>query len=294
MAGQGFDIARARGLAQAARVFDGGGDDNALPESTEATGAQPLFVVGFPRSGTTMLEQSLSMHPDVTAAGELSCLSETAFASRRLLGSPSDYPVSLTELWIADQAPQVDLLRTHYLNGVKAVLRPAPQTRWFTDKALTHELSLGFAHLLFPRSPIVHIVRHPLDVVVSNFANALPHGGFKEGVKQVAEYYLILLEAAETAHARNASIPYMQVRYEDILEDQEGWTRKILEFAGLPFDPACLDFHENKRYARTVSYQQVREKFNTKSKARYRNYLKHLDPAIEVLEPAITRLGYEI
>ncbi len=80
----------------------------------------------------------------------------------------------------------------------------------------------------------------------------------------------------------------MQVRYEDILEDQEGWTRKILDFVGEPFDEACLRFHENKRYGRTVSHQQVREKINNKSKYRYRNYLKHLGPAIEVLEPEIT------
>ncbi len=293
-AGQGFDLERARGLAKTAQVFTADEGANGLPVSTPAAGPQPLFVVGFPRSGTTMLEQSLSMHPDVSAGGELGCLPQTATACRRLLGSPSDYPVSLTELWIADQAHQVDLLRTHYLNSAKATIRPAPQTLWFTDKTLTHELFLGFACLLFPASPIIHIVRHPLDVMVSNYANALPHGGFKEGVKQVAEYYLTLLEAAEGAHARNGDIKYMQVRYEDILEDQEGWTRRILDFAGLPFDPACLDFHENKRYARTVSHQQVREKINTKSKARYRNYLKHLGPAIEVLGPAITRLGYAI
>ncbi len=293
-AGQGFDLKRARALAQTARVFTANEGSNGLPDSTQASGPQPLFIIGFPRSGTTMIEQGLSMHPNVTAGGELGCLPDTATASRRLLGSPSHYPVSLTELWIADQAHQVDLLRTHYLNSARAAIRPAPQTRWFTDKTLTHELYLGFAHLLFPASPIIHIVRHPLDVVVSNFANALPHGGFKEGVKQVAEYYVALLEAAEGIHARNSEIRYLRVRYEDILEDQEGWTRRILEFADLPFDEACLRFHENPHFGRTVSHQQVREKINNKSKARYRNYLKHLGPAIEILEPAIVRLRYTI
>jgi hypothetical protein len=86
----------------------------------------------------------------------------------------------------------------------------------------------------------------------------------------------------------------MQVRYEDILEDQEHWMRVVLDFVGEPFDAACLQFHENKRHARTLSYQQVRERINSRSKNRYKNYLKHLGPAIEVLEPAITRLGYSI
>ncbi len=97
---------------------------------------------------------------------------------------------------MGDQRDQAPLLRDHYLNNAKRSLSQAA-AGWFTDKALTHELYLGFAHLLFPASPIIHIVRHPLDVVVSNYANGLPHGGFAGGVGEVAEYYKLLLETAE-------------------------------------------------------------------------------------------------
>jgi tetratricopeptide (TPR) repeat protein len=293
MAGGPFDLDRSRQVARTARAFTRDEGPNGLPPMATATGPQPLFVVGCPRSGTTLLEQSLSMHPDIVAGGELNSLTATAQASARLLGSPSPYPASLAELWMGDQRDQASLLRDHYLNSARRALSPG-EARWFTDKALTHELYLGFAHLLFPASPIVHIVRHPLDVVVSNYANGLPHGGFAGGVAEVAEYYMLLLETAEHSIAANPDIRYLRVRYENLLEDQAHWTRRILDFAGLPFDAACLRSHENTRYARTVSQHQVREKINSRSKARYRNYLAQLGPAIEVLEPAIARLGYDV
>jgi hypothetical protein len=102
------------------------------------------------------------------------------------------------------------------------------------------------------------------------------------------------LESAE--HFRNMipALRCIQVKYEDILDDQEHWTRAMLDFVGEPFERACLSFHENRRFARTLSYQQVRQKINNQSKYRYKNYLQHLGPAIEVLAPAIERLGYSI
>ncbi len=293
MAGQSFNAARPRAIARTSRLFVADEGNNGLPAIGKAFGSQPLFIVGSPRSGTTMLEQSLSMHPNIIGGGELSSLMHAAAASARLLGSPARYPLSLTELWIADGREQLSLLRDHYLNSAKAKLSDLTAP-WFTDKALTHELYLGFIHLLFPQSPIIRIVRHPLDVVVSNYANALPHGGFKGGVRDTADYCKLLLETAEATRQRNPDINILEVRYEDILEDQEGWTRKMLDFVGEPFDEACLRFHENKRYGRTVSQHQVREQINNRSKYRYRNYLKHLNPAIEVLQSEISRLGYEI
>jgi tetratricopeptide (TPR) repeat protein len=298
IAGQPFDLKAPAVMSQTTHAFMTERAVGLFPKATTAAGvAQPLFIVGFGRSGTTMLEQSLSMHPRIMAGGELTAMPGVAIAAARLLGSPLTYPFALSELWMGDQHDQVGLLRDHYLNAAQRSLpkdAKAGRGAWFTDKALSQEHHLGLVHVLFPRSPIVHLVRHPLDVVVSGYANAFPRGGYSGGVKEVAQYYLLLLESAEHFRRVIPELNCMQVRYEDILEDQEHWMRVVLDFVGEPFDAACLQFHENKRHARTLSYQQVRERINSRSKNRYKNYLKHLGPAIEVLEPAITRLGYSI
>jgi hypothetical protein len=90
------------------------------------------------------------------------------------------------------------------------------------------------------------------------------------------------------------TLRYLPIRYEDIVDDQEGSVRRMLDFIGEPFDRNCLSFHENRRYARTASYAQVTEPLYDSSRFRYRHYLKHLQPAVEILEPVIRRLGYTI
>jgi hypothetical protein len=87
---------------------------------------------------------------------------------------------------------------------------------------------------------------------------------------------------------------YLPVRYEDVVDDQEASVRRVLDFIGEPFDPACLSFHENRPYARTASYAQVTEPLYDRSRYRYRHYIDHLKPAIEILEPVIARLGYGV
>ena len=90
------------------------------------------------------------------------------------------------------------------------------------------------------------------------------------------------------------TLRYLPIRYEDIVDDQEDSVRRMLDFIGEPFDESCLKFHENRRYARTASYAQVTERLYDRSRYRHRHYLKQLEPAIAILEPAIRRLGYPI
>jgi hypothetical protein len=90
------------------------------------------------------------------------------------------------------------------------------------------------------------------------------------------------------------ALRYLPIRYEEMVVDQEATVRAMLDFIGEPFDPRCLEFHENRRYARTASYAQVTEKLYDRSRFRYRNYRKHLEPAIPILQPVIDRLGYTV
>jgi tetratricopeptide (TPR) repeat protein len=266
-----------------------------LPRATTRTDvAQPLFVLGFPRSGTTLLEQTLTAHPHIAAADELPFINEIAELMPRLLGSPLGYPEALAELWMADHREDLDNLRDHYLRKV-AQLGIVPRgAAWFTDKMPLSETHLGLIGLLFPDSPLLHVVRHPLDVVLSVYSNLLTHGFYcAYALESAARHYVRVMDLAGH-YEREMQLRYLRVRYEDMVEDQEASIRRVLEFIGEPFDPKCLDFHENHRYARTASYAQVTERLYDRSRYRYRHYLPQLQQVMPILQPVIERLGYTV
>jgi hypothetical protein len=157
-----------------------------------------------------------------------------------------------------------------------------------------NETHLGLIALMFPEAPLIHVMRHPLDVVLSVFSNLLTHGFYcAYALETAARHYVLTMDLVE--HYRSEmTLKYLPVRYEDIVDDQEENVRRLLHFVGENFDERCLSFHENRRYARTASYAQVTERLYDRSRYRYRHYLKQLEPAIRILEPTIERLGYRL
>ena len=251
-------------------------------------------MLGFPRSGTTLVEQTLSAHPRIAAGDELPFIAEVAELMPRLLESPLAYPDALAELWMGDHREDLDNLRDHYLRRV-GELGIVPQgAAWFTDKMPLNEMHLGLIHLLFPDAPLLHVIRHPLDVVLSVYSNLLTHGFYcAYALESAAQHYVLVADLVEH-YRREMKLPYLRLRYEDLVEDQEASVRRVLEFIAEDFDPKCLAFHENRRYARTASYAQVTERLYDRSRYRYRNYLPQLQPVIPILQPVIERLGYTI
>jgi tetratricopeptide (TPR) repeat protein len=256
--------------------------------------AQPIFILGFPRSGTTLVEQTLSAHPRISAGDELQFINDIADSMARTLNSPLTYPEGLSELWMGDRRHGLDELRDYYLNRVARLGIIEPGAAWFTDKMPLNETHLGLIALLFPRAPLLHVVRHPLDVVLSVFSNHLTHGfQCAFALETVALHYRRIMELVE--HYRSVlTLRYLPVRYEDIVDDQVASIHRMLDFIGEPFDPACVSFEGNRRYARTASYAQVTEPLYDRSRYRYRHYRKHLQPAIDILAPVIERLGYRV
>jgi tetratricopeptide (TPR) repeat protein len=256
--------------------------------------AQPIFILGFPRSGTTLVEQTLSAHPRISAGDELPFVHEAADAMTRALNSPLSYPEALAELWMGDRRHGLEELRDTYLDQVarRGILDPG--AAWFTDKMPLNETHLGLIALMFPRAPLIHVVRHPLDIMLSVFSNNLTHGYYCAfALETAALHYRRVFKLVE--HYRTVlALHYLPVRYEDIVDDQERSVRRMLAFIGETFDPACISFHENRRYARTASYAQVTEPLYDRSRYRYRHYLKHMQPAVEILQPVIERLGYRV
>ncbi len=255
---------------------------------------QPIFILGFPRSGTTLIEQTLSVHPQISAGDELPFINDITQIMPRLLASPLAYPEALAELWMGDQRDGLEELRDYYLNRARKAGFFKDGAGFFTDKMPLNEMHLGLISLLFPQSPVIHVLRHPLDVVLSVYSNHLTHGYFCAAqLESIAAHYNLVADLMQH-YRQNLAMRYLPVRYEEMVTDQEAQVRKLLEFIGVEFDPRCLSFERNTRYARTASYAQVAEKLYDRSRYRYRPYLKHLAPVVEVLRPVIERLGYSV
>ncbi len=292
--GHRYDAAKASSEAQKLKEFFVRGRVSSLARAESRTDVpQPLFITGFPRSGTTLVEQILTSHPLVRAGDELRYVNFVTRLCSKWLDSHAAYPECLGELSIGDNLFFANHLRDYYLDCARAAgLLGGADAAFFTDKMPLNEMHLGLIHLLFPASPVVYLRRHPLDIVCSNFESFHVHGfGQAFAVETVAQHY-VLLDGLLAHYREQLDLKFLEVRYEDLVADQEAEVRRLLAFAGLEFDPRCLSFHENPRIPRTGSYAQVAKKLYGSSVHRYRHYLRHLGPAIEILRPTLERLGY--
>jgi tetratricopeptide (TPR) repeat protein len=277
------------------RGFFVGGRLALLPRAGVRTDVpQPVFVLGFPRSGTTLVEQTLSAHPMISAGDELPLINDITNIMPRMLNSPLQYPEALAELWMGDHCDGLDNLRDYYLQKAAQMEVAAPGAAWFTDKMPLNETQLGLIGLLFPASPLIHVIRHPLDVMISSLSNHFTHGYFcASSLESAATHYVRVMDLVMHYRAEMA-LRYLPVRYDALVTNQAETVRAILDFIGVPFDERCLSFHENRRYARTASYAQVAEPLYERSLNRYRHYRRHLEPVIPILRPTIERLGYTV
>ncbi|MHC4140916.1 MAG: tetratricopeptide repeat-containing sulfotransferase family protein [Planctomycetota bacterium] len=248
----------------------------ALPRASH--GSQlPVFVLGMPRSGSTLVETILDAHPDVAAAGELTAIQESINSISLDIGSTLPYPACIDDL---DQN-DVDTMAGTYLDRLR---RTDDQAQRIVDKYLNNYLHIGMLAILFPRALIIHCRRHPLDTCLSCFVTTLlpaahPYASDLGHVGAVYVAYERLM-----AHWRDAlEIPMLDMPYEALVADPEGMTRRLLDFCGLAWDDRCLRFYEGDRVVLTASYDQVNRPIYSSSVGRYRNFEKHLGPLKEAL-----------
>lgn len=238
--------------ALVARIMDRGFEGLPGASASEV----PVFIIGMPRSGTSLAEQILASHPSVSGAGEV------AFWDRAF-----------------DLAPQPSLAQEY----LQRIHERAGQATRITDKMPANFLYAGLIHAVFPRAKFIHMQRHPLDTCLSiyfqEFFNVSPYAN---DLNHLAHYYGQYQRLM--AHWR-PDLPLLEVSYEGLVADPEQWTRRMLDFIDLPWDPQCLRFHANPRAVITASRWQVRQKINTGSVARWRNYEKHLGPLLSLTEP---------
>ena len=239
------------------------------------------------------MEQILTATPAIAAGGELPLLSEVTAAMPRLLDSPLPYPEALAELWLGDRSDGLESLREHYLRravrfGIDA------RSGLFTDKMPLNEMHLGLIGLLFPDAPVIHVVRHPLDVVLSVYSNNLTHGFNCSASLETTASHFAMMEELFYHYLSQTSQRIHEVRYEQLVANHERVVRNMLNFVGVPLASAHLRAHENRRHAATASYAQVTEPVHDRSVGRWRRYRAHLEPVIPVLRPLSNGAGYSL
>ena len=238
------------------------------------TDGRPVFILGMPRSGTSLLEQILSGHSALYAAGELPLIGEIA---------------ARTPAWLSagDNARELAGLGREYLESLPA---EAGDATLVSDKMPLNYLYLGLIAAILPNARVIHCLRDPRDVAVSCFFQDFvdPALAFGFGLRQTADYYRDYWRLMAHWRERLAQ-PMLEVHYENLVGDIEKQTRRVLEFLGLPMEQACLSFHERERQVKTASHAQVRRPLYQSSVGRYRNYQEQIetlicDPLEDILE----------
>jgi tetratricopeptide (TPR) repeat protein len=235
----------------------------------------PIFIVGMPRSGTTLFEQILCSHASVFGAGEITDLHEVISAAT---GTP---PLGSDALEL--DAGQLRAIGSGYLERVG---KRAPQSAFITDKMPANFFYLGLIHLALPNAKIIHAMRDPMDSCFSCFArlfNDTMEFAYDQGT--LGRYYARYRTLMEHWHRVLPAERILDLSYERLVTHTEEEARRVLEFVGLPWDPSCLEFHRNPRLVRTASVAQVRKPIYTSSLARWKHFAQHLGPLYELVGP---------
>lgn len=241
---------------------------------------RPIFIVGMPRSGTSLTEKILARHPDVFGAGELKHIRYIVDNELpKILGTDKLFPDYLQDL----STDSVNQAAEFYLDHIDQ-LAPDNEAH-VTDKMPMNFTYLGLIALLFPQARIIHCTRDPLDTGLScyfmNFANA-EHMGFTQDLKTIGHYYKRYKKLMNHWHQVLPS-PIYDLSYEALVSNPDTEIRKLLEFCELPWHPDCLSPHKSREDTKTASYNQVRQPVYTHSIERWRHYEKHLQPLKEAL-----------
>jgi len=240
-------------------------------------GPTPIFIVGMPRSGTTLAEQILASHPQVTGLGELPHITDIAHGFSEWSEAAGTFPAALAGL---DES--------HWTRAAKLYMERIDSNEgkpYISDKMPGNFQYLGFISLLFPNARIVHCRRSALDTCVSCFTTLFNVQEWSFDLSDIGAYYSLYLDLM--AHWRRVlPLPFYDIQYESVVADLPGEARRLLDFCGLDWHPDCLEFHRSNRPVFTHSSTQVRQPIYASSVGRWRRYEDQLQPLIDKLPPA--------
>ena len=255
-----------------------------LPSAREETagpdaqdGAAPVFIVGMPRSGTTLTEQILASHPSIWGAGELPGVPNASREIEAATGGSAPWPSCL------EQAS--DAMMAQAAAGYLAALRANADAgvRWTVDKAPLNYFYLGFIALLFPDAKIIHCRRDPRDVCLSIFAeNFAPSQAYATNLADLG-YYWRCYDRLMRHWTDHLPLAMLHVDYQDTVSNLEPTARRLCDFLTVPWDPSCLDFHDTDRAVRTPSRWQVRQPVYKSAMGRWKRFEEHVTPLLDAL-----------
>ncbi len=244
----------------------------------------PIFIVGLPRSGSTLIEQILASHSQIEGTQELAEIPRFVLAMQGRDTDPRNprYPAVLAEM----SGEDFHALGERYLTETRVYRTRTP---FFIDKMPNNFRHIGLIHLMFPNARIIDARREPMACCFGNLKQLFANGQeFTYGIDDIARYYRTYLELM--AHW-DAALPgrVLRVRHEDVVDDLDGSVRRMLDHCGLPFEPACVDFHKARRSVRTPSSEQVRLPIFRDGLDAWKNYEPWLAPLRDALGDALER-----
>ena len=242
----------------------------------------PIFIVGLPRSGSTLLEQILASHSQVEGTQELPNVQQIVSRLRGFGPETAEprYPRILTTLSAAEFAG----LGQQYLDGTRVYRSGKPH---FIDKMPNNFRHIGLIHLMLPNARIIDARREPMACCFSNFKQLFANGQeFTYSIEDIARYYRTYLELMRHWD-RVLPGRILRVLHEDVVDDLEGNVRRLLDFCGLEFEPQCVTFHETKRSVRTASSEQVRQAIFRGGLEQWKHYEPWLGPLRDALGDAL-------
>lgn len=238
----------------------------------------PIFIIGMPRTGTTLVERILGSHSQVHAAGELNSFAKVLMQQVKAHGLT---PSSRAALVAATAQLSGKALGEAYVKDVEPSRKGSPRC---IDKLPFNYLYAGLIHKALPNAKIIHLQRHPMDtcyaVYKQLFKDAYP---FSYNLNELADYYIAYRELMDHWNKVMPGVIH-NVNYEDVVADQEGESRRLLDYCDLEWEDACLDFHNNKEASTTASASQVRRKIYNSSVGKWRQYEGQLQPLCQRLK----------
>ena len=239
----------------------------------------PIFILGLPRSGSTLVEQILASHSKIDGTLELPNILSMAQSLRGddIYGKEGNYPKSMESLTIK----QREDFGKSFIEDTRMHRKDAPM---FTDKMPNNFRHIGLIHLIMPNAKIIDARRYPLDCCFSMFKQLFAQGQeFTYGLKEAGSYYSSYVKLM---HHWEKVLPgkILRVNNEDVISDLDGQVKRILEFLDLPFEEECISFYETNRSVRTASSEQVRKPINKDGMGRWKPYAKYLKPLLSVLD----------
>ncbi len=248
---------------------------NAFPDAfvPSRTVPGPIFIVGLPRSGSTLVERILASHSAVHSAGELVDFAHALVSAVTAKGTKRPMP-SRQELVAGSARVDFGALGRDYLQRTRPV---SGHTPWFIDKMPLNYLYCGIIQRALPNARIVHLTRHPLAVGYAMYKTLFDEGyPFSYDLAEIGRYYVSYRKLMAHWHTTLPGAIH-DVGYEQLVADPEGETRRLLEFCGLPWEDACLEFHHNPAPSTTASATQVRQPIYDSSVAQWQHYASHLE-----------------